>query len=227
MKKSSLLLLVICLGISCKADKDLFESISDNNTVTLLFPEKNSECNTGTIISETESEVIFRWNDSKQNQSYEIHLTNLLTNSTQILESNELELSIRLLRGTPYSWSISSKNTSNVKNSSDLWSFYNSGPGVKTYIPFPATPTFPIVNSSLVYTPTINLSWKASDLDNDIISYDIYFDTDTPPELYNQSISNNSLNVPVNTQTTYYWLVVTRDLTGNESFSDIYSFSIE
>jgi len=47
---------------------------------TLIFPENNTECNEGEIISDTESRVTFRWNASEFTDSYIVHLTNLNTN---------------------------------------------------------------------------------------------------------------------------------------------------
>ena len=69
------------------------------------------------------------------------------------------------------------------------------------------------------------LRWEGVDLDDDIISYDIYIGTD-PDELQlrveNHTI--NSISVNLMADQIYYWKVTTRDDEGNVSNSLVGSF---
>ena len=60
-------IVVALLVFSCGGSKDPLteeeiEVIEDPVAVALVFPEDNLECQEGTIINDTQSEVIFRWN---------------------------------------------------------------------------------------------------------------------------------------------------------------------
>ncbi|WP_299435390.1 hypothetical protein [uncultured Maribacter sp.] len=228
IKKLHLILVLVIFQFSCKPDKDLFEKLNTDNSVKLIFPEQNSECNTGNIISNTESEITFKWSDSYTNQTYEIHLTNLFLNTTQIIESKNFQAQIQLNRGVAYSWSIVSITPNNFKTETEKWFFYNAGPSIKNYIPFPASAISPVSEANVVFSPTISLNWESSDIDNNIESYDVYFGTENPPKLHLESVKENILNsVPIETKTSYYWQIKTKDSTGNESFSEIFNFNVE
>jgi len=231
MRKLKIALAVIVLSVSaCGPDLDLVQAVLlPPSKVELIFPEENSECTAGIIISETESEVIFDWSDAEVTDGYIISLTNLTTGQEQLFESDSSSLPIRMLRGTPYRWRVDTfLNDSEEIVSSDIESFYNAGPGVQSFIPFPATAIFP-KNGELVNSDdsTITLQWDTSDLDNDITEYDIYFGTESDPPLLESALPTNSLaNVGVAQGEIYFWRVVTRDTQGNESNSELFTFEV-
>ena len=71
----------------------------------------------------------------------------------------------------------------------------------------------------------ITLQWTGSDVDNDILNYDIYLGTTASPGLLKAAQTGLSLpDVAVNANTTYYWKVITRDSKGNTSDSGVYVF---
>ena len=231
MKKLQIIVfLVVVLLASCGPDLDLVQAVLlPPSQVELVFPEENEECTAGVIISETESEVVFDWTDAEVTDGYIISLTNLTTGQEQLFESDSSSLPIRMLRGTPYRWRVDTfLNDSQEITQSDTEAFYNAGPGVQSFIPFPASAIFP-KNGELVDsgTITITLQWEASDLDNDITEYDIYYGTDPDPQLFSSELQSNSLaNISVDAGETYYWKVVTRDTQGNESVSQIFTFNV-
>lgn len=233
MKKLIWLCITIIL-INCKADLDILQEVvlePSPSKVTLIFPENNEECTAGVIISNTESEVLFEWTEAEiENNGYELLLVNLTTQEESIFNSETNSLLITLLRGTPYSWKvITLTNNSTNTETSDTEFFYNAGPGVEFFVPFPATNITPL-NNSIFPTDTafISLEWQAEDLDNDISNYDIYFDTVTPPTLYETSLETTNLNnIQVESGTEYFWKVVTKDVQGNISTSNIFSFKID
>ena len=219
---------LLILVVSCGKDTDLAALITNPTAVTLLFPENATQCFEGTILSAEESKVPFRWNASDNTDQYELHVSNLLNGSTDIYETLDTEITVRIQRGVPYSWFVvSSSNNSSSTATSDIWSFYNAGEAIVSYIPFPAEPINPLPGAVFNNVNSVSLSWQASDLDNDISSYDIYLGSTSDPSLYQSDITNTTLSaVSVSSNTTYYWKVVTKDLVGNESQSEVFSFRV-
>jgi len=227
--KRLFLLLVIFL-ISCGPDVDILQTVLVlPSEVELIFPENNSECTAGIILSETESEVIFEWSDAEVTDGYRVSLVNLTSGEEVFYDATESSLPIRLLRGTPYEWYVSTfLNNSDETIQSNVEVFYNAGPGIQSFIPFPATNVSPENGEQFESSSTaITLQWTAEDLDNDIVAYDIYFGTTNPPELFTTDLNTTSLsNISIISGTDYFWKVVTRDQQGNESNSDIFTFNV-
>lgn len=227
MKKKIILIFLTITFIHCKKDSDLLDFVLFPTAAILVFPEANEECTAGTIISETESEVVFRWEIIEQGNRYEVSLTNLNTEENEVFSAEKTELPIRLSRGTPYSWYVTSIiPESENRIDSNVEVFYNAGPGLSSFIPFPAQLVAPVLNIQLSASQnTINLEWLGSDLDNDIKEYDVYFSESNPPVLFSAEITDAFLNdININAGTTYYWKIVTRDDLGNESSSKIFFF---
>ncbi len=194
---------------------------------TLMTPAQNAVCTTGAIISNTQSSITFNWDASNNTDSYDLVVKNLLTSATVTQNTTNTSLSLSLTRNTPYSWYIVSKSTKSTSTGqSDTWKFYNSGPGVVTYAPYPAEITSPTFGQA-VTTATVNMVWQGSGVDAAIANYDVYFGTTTSPGLLKSNVTNSFLNnVAVSAKTTYYWKVITRDVNGNTSDSGLYQFSV-
>tara|TARA_R110002051_G_scaffold303610_1_gene372575 strand:+ start:30446 stop:31126 length:681 start_codon:yes stop_codon:yes gene_type:complete len=224
MRKVGFLFIIVLFVQSCGVDADLLEYAQKNINLTLTFPENNSECTEGIIVSETQSELIFEWEDENNNNPYFVHLTNITTGQTELFESETTELAITLNRGIVYSWYV----TGSFNSSSEIWNFYNAGPGLESTIPYPATAISPISGASISQTSTtVNLIWNSEDLDNDIVGHDVYFSEAKDPELYGTDIETTRLNdIPVENGKTYYWKIVTKDSVGNESISPIFTFNV-
>lgn len=226
-------ILVVSLWfISCGADSDILGAPEDELMLAkavLIFPEENSICTEGVVLSSSESEVTFRWEEPENTDSYELELQNLFSGITETFESEQNQLPIRILRNTPYSWKVISRSdTTDATSESDTWSFYNAGEGIITHIPFPAENVSPEDNETVPFGQgTLDLSWQASDLDNDIENYDVYFGNTSEPPLIAGAVVSTSFTVTISSGTTYYWKIVTRDSEGNESTSQIFSFSVQ
>jgi hypothetical protein len=196
----------------------------------LTFPVDNTICLEGKIISNTESLINFTWNSSNNTDAYEFSLKNLITGISVIKLVNTTNIEVSLLRNTPYSWFVSSISTKNAFIAkSDTWKFYNSGPGSISYSPFPAEIIAPKKDESIQQiSGNINLEWKGSDVDGDIINYDIYFGSSLIPPIFISKTTNTTLkDVPVKENITYYWKVITRDSKGNLSDSGLYQFVVK
>jgi len=190
----------------------------------LVFPLENSECNEGTVISETESNVTFEWNAAANAEKYTVVLTNLQDGTSQNLFSSTTTKQETLLRGVPYSWYVISKSNSSTNSAnSETWKFYNAADAVANYAPFPAELVSPPMGG--LSNTTVNLTWIGGDIDNDIDNYDVYLGTSNPPTTLEQSTSNSSLGISALTaNTVYYWSVVTHDSHGSTTQSPVFEF---
>jgi hypothetical protein len=213
---------------SCGKDNDLASLVIQPEAVALVFPENLAQCNEGTIVSASQSDVTFQWNASERADSYELHITNLLSSSTDIYATEGTSFTARIERGVPFSWFVVSLiDGSNTTANSNIWSFYNAGDAITSYVPFPAEALNPQSGEALTNVSSITLEWQATDLDNDLIGYDIYFGTTITPDLYLQDLQNPTISgVTVTSNTDYYWHVVSKDSRGNESESNVFFFTI-
>ncbi|GGD41212.1 hypothetical protein [Muriicola marianensis] len=219
---------LILILASCGKDRDLASLLISPDAASLVFPENLTECYEGTLISATLSEVTLQWNASANTDRYELHISHLINGSKDIYTTENVNFTARIERGVPYSWYVVSlADGSNATATSDTWSFYNAGDAITSYVPFPAEALNPLPGASLSGMSSVNLTWQAADLDDDIVEYDVYFGSSKPPVMFEQDLSTASLtSVPVTSGTTYFWKIVTRDAIGNESDSEVFSFSV-
>jgi len=224
--KRIIFMIIIPLGITCSGDdgEEIIEPIINPTAVTLNFPLNNTECNEGRIISETISEVVFKWTVSSKNNSYTVSLKNLETNSIKNYNTNLDELAISILRGIPYSWSVVSKVAGNSKTAeSAIWKFYNAGIPQESHPPFPAEAVNPAIGAS-IESGTITLQWEGADVDDDIAFYKILLDNSESPTTSIGNTTSNSINIEVEPGKIYYWKVISTDAIGNSSDSEIFQF---
>lgn len=200
------------------------------SAATLVFPADNTECNEGVISStdETKSAVTFQWNDSENTDTYEVNLRNINTNISTKSNSTTNDATITIDRGTPYEWFVVSKaNGTNETASSSKAKFYNQGPGIENYAPFPAEAINPARGSTIASATTVNLQWAASDIDDDIVGYSVFFGTEINPTTELGTTEESNLDAPITSGATYYWRVVTTDSQNNTSTSEIFEFRVE
>ena len=198
--------------------------------VNLVFPENNSICVTGISQSETTSEVTFRWEAATNADSYELEVTSLGSSGVQRQITSGLSLGIVLDKGAPYSWQVTAiNNQSREETPSQVWQFFNAGAEV-SYPPFPARLLEPSSGASVL--PDANgeilLRWELADPDNDLEECEVYLGTD-PADLPLFDVlgpTAESLQVLVDSDTVYYWQVLSRDAEGNTSLSGLYSFRV-
>lgn len=194
---------------------------------TLVFPFENSLCNEGSNVTPTESTVLFEWKASNYTDSYTLTLKNLSTGVQTAHKTTGAEIALVIDRATPYQWYVISESNAVAETAqSVIWQFYNAGEGVQSYAPFTAIVESPTMAEEISGVSTITLKWTASDLDNDIIGYDVYFGTDSVPVIYANDINDNELIVSVVSDTIYYWRIITKDSLGNTSDTGVYQFKI-
>ena len=201
---------------------------------TLTAPANNKTCETGTSVSDTQSEVTFTWGASADTNTYDLKITDL--NSSTITNKTGLSTTttkVTLDKGVPYSWNITSKSTaSTTTTASDTWKFYLAGTGIVNYAPFPADLKTPASGSTVTRDGDgkVAFTWDGSDPDTgDTLKYTLYVDTtdgkQTPPAAHTD-LTEKTVSVALEAATTYYWRVKTSDGT-NSSYSIVYSFKTQ
>jgi len=132
-----------------------------------------------------------------------------------------------LLPNTTYYWQVVAKDNCDQTSESPVWKLVTSNfePGNRS----PNIPTNPNPADGDANQPTsLALSWFCTDPDaGDILRYDIYLDTSTPPR-QNESRDQSATQIHVAdlmNNTEYYWKVVAKDNHGAETGSSIWSFT--
>ena len=70
--------------------------------------------------------------------------------------------------------------------------------------------------------------WTCVDPENDPLTYDVYFGTETDPPLFDEGISNPFYDLEIlNYGITYYWKIAAEDDHGNVTTGPIWSFTTE
>ncbi|APQ19313.1 hypothetical protein A9200_01830 [Maribacter hydrothermalis] len=224
-----LILFSVCLVITFSGCKKKRTPMPPEAAL-LIFPEKNSECTTGQSLGQETSQVEFQWAAADHTETYELRVTNTTTGTTQTITSTTTSAKLPLAKGEQFSWIVRSKNSQVEQTvSSEMWSFYNSGSRT-TFAPFPATIISPESSDNVFkdLNNEVTLSWSASDLDDDIVSYDVYFSVETPPVDLAGTLQPTvtSMKVSVTADTVYYWKIVVTDAEGNKSDTGIYNFRV-
>jgi hypothetical protein len=228
----SYLILLSLIALSCggSGDEPIAPEIKAPDVVALSLPSNNTICEDGTNVTTTTSDVVFTWAVANNTDSYELAITNLITNlvTTKTIAHPTATTTISLTRGMPYKWQITSKSTKTYKTGvSSSNKFYLAGAGITSYAPFPATITAPTFGASV--TPVSNkvtLTWTGSDPDSSVLTYEVYIDTDEAKvRSYTTPIStsSNSYIHTVESNKTYFWCVKTSD-GRNISYSLIHNF---
>lgn len=224
MKKNLALLVLSLLVLCCKKK----ESPKPPTAALLTFPLQNSECNTGVDLNASTSRVEFTWQAAKHTDTYELRVTNITSNITQAVSTSALFAQLPLEKGAPYSWVVVSRNdeTEDIVSSA-VWQFYNAG-FETTYAPFPAQVVHPQSGSTVIkdINNEVELEWFGADIDGDIVGYEVFFGSESPPTelVASPSVSVQRTKVAVISNSTYYWKVLSRDGEGNISDSGIFTF---
>jgi hypothetical protein len=82
------------------------------------------------------------------------------------------------------------------------------------------------VNGAEEVDKETDLSWECSDPDGDPLTYDVYFDTTSPPDLVKSDHNSNSYDPGIlDPNTTYYWQIVAKDLPGDSTDGPVWNFN--
>lgn len=231
MKKS---IFIVVLGIilwSCGGSGgEKPPVVAENNaptTPTLIYPSANLLC--------IENSITFKWNastdpDPGDTVTYQIEIAknNSFSQIVESITNTSTSRDISLEKGVAYYWRVSAKDTKNKTSSySTVNSFYTEGNGVSNYLPFSAEIGEPNLNA-VVKESSTTLTWNASDVDNDPLTYDVYFGTDNPPATkVGSNLTDKSIDVTLTNSTTYYWNVIVKDDKGGQTIGQVWNFKTD
>lgn len=229
MKKIVYILCATVFILSCKDTTDDGPIIADGQDPTtgvrLIFPYEDELCNEGTNLTPTESTVYFEWESNNNAENYTLTIENLASGDITQYETEDFIIPVTIQRAIAFRWFVTYNYQNDAKQSA-IWNFYNAGSGVQTYAPFPTEIISPNMAQNIPSTSSVMLQWEGSDVDDDIVGYDVYFSTSNLPDLNTSDTSANQLSVSVNSGNIYYWKVVTKDAEGNSSESEVFQFRI-
>ncbi|REE81814.1 fibronectin type III domain protein [Lutibacter oceani] len=193
---------------------------------TLVYPSANLLC--------IDNSINFSWNASTDPDgdtvSYQIQIAkdNQFTEIVQSISNTSTTRTISLEKGVAYYWRVSAKDSKNKASSySTANSFYTEGEGVSNYLPFSPEIVSPTLNAIVTETSAA-LEWNASDVDNDPLTFDVYFGTENPPTtIVSTNQTTKTYTVDVNASTDYFWKVVVKDDKGGETLGQVWNFKTD
>ena len=195
-------------------------------TPTLSAPENNLLC--------IDNVLDFSWSASTDPDgdaiSYQLQIAtdNQFTQNLQSFTENSATTQITLDKGQAYYWrvkAIDSKNESS--NYSSTFQFYTEGEGTSNHLPFAPTIVKPVLNS-VVQEATATLEWTASDVDNDPLTYYVYFGTDNPPATkVSENQTETTFSVDLTATTDYYWKIVVKDDKDAQTIGQVWNFKTD
>ena len=196
------------------------------NTPTQSAPTNNLLC--------IDNTVTFEWNAATDPDgdtvSYELQIAtnNAFTENLQTKTTNATSIAVTLEKGVAYYWRIRAKDNKDKSSVySSIFNFYTEGDGQSNHLPFSPELVGPELNA-IVQTETVDLQWTASDVDNDDLSFDVYFGTENPPtEIIAENITGTSVNQALEASKTYYWKVVVKDGKGGTTIGLVWSFKTD
>ena len=197
---------------------------------TLISPANDETCLDGTSINDSQSNVDFRWSSAANALSYELVVTNLLTQSSQTYPATSNQTTVALTKAEPYNWSVKSiGEVGSIPSQSTQWKFYLAGDAVVNFAPFPSELISP--QSGANVTPDINnlikLQWNASDVDDDLAQFEVYLDKNDATTIIKTiayQTEEESIEIDVENGATYYWKIIAIDTNQNQSSSGVYTF---
>lgn len=222
---SLILFAVIFMITSCTKDNEPLQP----DKPELITPANNEVIEAGELNSDNKLTVIFRWNEPNHAETYDLVVTNLETGETTSLLDLSVNAGSRALdAGFQYSWTVTAKNALDESTISDAFTFsIEEEPIINTPPPI-ATLVSPQAGSDVSpFGGKLILEWESeADADGDALAFTVYADivdgNQMPPTAW-QGITEKSLEIEVEDNTTYYWRVETSD--GKETVtSDISTF---
>jgi hypothetical protein len=226
--------LVVILGLvfSCSSGggDDAPEQPTVNTAPTVpvqVYPLNNTLC--------INNAIDFQWdasNDAENDQiSYvvEISENSDFSSLTQTRTVNSNTTNITLEKGKSFYWRVKAIDNRDAESGfSSVSQFLTEGDGVSNHLPFVAELVAPSIDE-IINGTSVTLSWTASDVDNDTLTFDVYLDTASDPVT---KVSENQTGTAYNatsltTATTYYFKVVVKDDKGGITIGQVWSFKTQ
>ncbi|ADF53878.1 hypothetical protein [Zunongwangia profunda] len=228
MRKLLIFILSIFCLFSCSPENSSNEdpNIPSNQAPTapqLIYPDDNSLC--------INQDIEFSWNEVNDPDGDKVKYIIEISNNRSFSDifktesTTSLSININFPKGQAYYWRLYSMDIMDNKSTySNAYAFYVEGEAANNHIPFKAKLIAPGNNSNAISGTTILLNWESSDIDDDTLTYDIYFGTDGNLNLIKKDLEQNNLEVDIETNKKYYWIVNCSD-GKSTSLGDRWTFS--
>ncbi|MDV7186042.1 hypothetical protein R3X25_02010 [Lutibacter sp. TH_r2] len=234
MKKLLSLIVVLNILIACGGsgggDNPPDPEVEVNEkptTPSITYPTSSDLCE--------DNYVNFKWNTASDpngdSVSYQLQIATNSSFSANVKEYPNLSgtsKSVSLDKGTAYYWRVKAVDSKNL--SGDYTSgvqFYTEGVGVSNYLPFMPELVSPAMEEAVTDSSVI-LEWTAEDVDNDSLTFDVYFGEDSnslPVVSENQTATTFTKNV--SDSTTYYWKIAVKDGQSGTTIGQVWSFTTD
>ncbi|SDR69309.1 hypothetical protein SAMN05216503_0444 [Polaribacter sp. KT25b] len=210
------------LNVQCAKD----EKNKVPNAVSLIYPTENLLC--------IDNSINFNWSEATDPEDDELEynliiatdraMTNIVHNSTV----TSLQALVSLEKQTAYYWRVDAVDIDNDQGtSSEIYAFYTKGDAVLNYAPFTAELVSPENDSKQSATTSISLEWNAADANaGDTLTYELYFGENSTLTLIDDSLSDKTHVVSVESGKTYSWKVNVKDQNGAKSIGQTWGFTV-
>jgi fibronectin type 3 domain-containing protein len=232
MKKSYIyLIVIISIFLSCSSgggDDPEPDPVNTAPTVPVqVYPLSNTLC--------IDNNIVFQWNASEDAEgnpiTYRVEVSeeNDFSNLAHDVSSSSTSRVLGLDKGKSYYWRVKSSDSKGEESAySSVSQFLTEGDGVSNHLPFVPELVAPNIDEVINGT-SVTLSWTATDVDNDALTYDVYLDTVSNPVA---KVSENQSETVFNATnllsgTTYYFKVVVKDNNGGATIGQVWSFKTQ
>lgn len=220
-----LILLTSCSGESDGTDEIEYQNEAPN-TPSLSLPENDLYC--------TVNELNFKWSSSTDPEGDEVSYLFELAEDSDFSEMYfETEISNSTIskevpKGKNFYWRVRAKDDkNNYSTYSSTRNFYTEAEQTSNSLPSVPQLVTPD-NSSVIAELEIELQWEATDEDEDLLRYDLYFGTSSSPVLIEENLEKNSYSINnLSPSTTYYWHIKVRDENSGVAIGQVWSFETQ
>ena len=230
MKRIVLYIALVGIGLltSCSGDDDRPPLITINQAPgvpSLVFPTNNLICTSvdlefsWNVVIDSDGDAVRYVIDIARDSNFnDIAFTVTTTSTTN---------TFTLEKGVRYYWRVRAIDSEdNASAYSPTQSFYTEPEATVNSLPAVPELVNPTQGSRLSAT-TVSLEWNASDSDDDVLSYDLYFGDTNPPVLFSEGIDATTMDVDVSSGKVYYWRIVARDPHQSATISPVWNFRAE
>ncbi|NQY05486.1 MAG: hypothetical protein HRT68_04585 [Flavobacteriaceae bacterium] len=195
-------------------------------------PNNNETC-TGTETSPTTIQVSFSWTAFQDAEDstldYTLTITNQSTNAVaETIQTTSTSGTANLEKGVTYSWTVRATDSEGLSATGSVWQFQTPFDATSNYAPFPATMISP-TNGEVLTSNNVTLSWQGNDPDvgeTALLVYDVYLGNTNPPTIVSTDQTAETYDTTL-TSGIYFWRIISKDLNGNESESQIRQFEVQ
>lgn len=218
-----IILILACSGNDSDGET-IPEMINQSPSIPMLtYPSQYLLC--------VENNLTFTWNIAADADgdaiNYQIQIAeddsfNIIIND---LKSTETSSKLILDKGQTYYWRVRAiDNKGNASPFSSSWKFYTQSDPTTNNIPMIPAALSPD-NGDIVIEDVISLVWNSSDLDGDVLTYDLYFSEASDPSLLVEDYDESSYSVALKANSVYTWKIIVKDNNGGIAIGPIWHFS--